>query len=59
MWRHPITAKQIRILTEDWGVKDSVPASAGDGTALTDTNPVADGWFQVIKVGLLSFSLQE
>ncbi|KAK0636328.1 flavoprotein [Bombardia bombarda] len=46
MWRHPITAKQIRVLSEDWGFKEpptnedeSVPESEANGT---------NGWFQVI-----------
>lgn len=37
MWRHPITAKQIRVLTDDWGVKE-----AEDGS-------VASGWFEVLR----------
>lgn len=46
MWRHPITAKQIRVLAEDWGVKEeSVPAPDGE-VALTE----GEGWFQVISV---------
>ena len=34
MWTHPITAKQIRVLEEEWGV---------DGI-----NP-AEGWFEVLR----------
>lgn len=46
MWRHPITAKQIRVLAEDWGVKEEpVPAPDGE-VALTE----GEGWFQVISV---------
>lgn len=46
MWRNPITEKQIRVLTDDWGVKsdDSV---AGQARAIT-------GWFQVLTVSLFS-----
>ncbi|KAL2152585.1 hypothetical protein VTH82DRAFT_5769 [Thermothelomyces myriococcoides] len=41
MWRHPITAKQIRVLKEDWGVKEeSEPA--------IDNSPADNGWFKVI-----------
>ncbi len=36
MWRHPITAKQIRMLEEDWGVK----ADGEDG---------GSGWFEVLR----------
>lgn len=34
MWRHPITAKQVRVLEEEYGV-----GPAGDG----------DGWFEVLR----------
>lgn len=37
MWLHPVTAKQIRVLAEDWGVKE-----AEDGT-------IESGWFEVLK----------
>ncbi|CAN8105831.1 unnamed protein product [Discula destructiva] len=37
MWLHPITAKQIRVLTEDWGVRE-----AADGT-------IESGWFEVLR----------
>ncbi len=39
MWRNPITAKQIRVLTDDWGVKDEGTA---DGASV--------GWFKVLTV---------
>lgn len=34
MWRHPITAKQVRVLEEEYGV-----GPAGNG----------DGWFEVLR----------
>ncbi|KAK4463367.1 putative Phosphopantothenoylcysteine decarboxylase [Cladorrhinum samala] len=37
MWRHPITAKQIKTLEDDWGVKE------------TADQQVDSGWFEVIK----------
>lgn len=37
MWLHPITAKQIRVLAEDWGVVE-----AADGT-------IESGWFEVLR----------
>ena len=37
MWLHPITAKQIRVLAEDWGVVE-----AADGT-------IGSGWFEVLR----------
>lgn len=37
MWRHPITAKQIRVLTDDWGVKEA------------ENGSVASGWFEVLR----------
>jgi phosphopantothenoylcysteine decarboxylase len=33
MWRHPVTSRQIKVLTEDWGVSDD-----GEGS----------GWFEVL-----------
>ena len=37
MWLHPITAKQIRVLADDWGVVE-----AADGT-------IESGWFEVLR----------
>jgi len=46
MWRHPITAKQIRVLAEDWGVKEElVPVPEGEVGSSQ-----GGGWFQVISV---------
>lgn len=36
MWLHPITAKQIRVLTDEWGVRE-----AADGS-------IESGWFEVL-----------
>ena len=44
MWRNPMTAKQIRVLTDDWGVKDEPSA---DGASA--------GWFKVLTVGIPPF----
>ncbi|KAK4251757.1 flavoprotein [Corynascus novoguineensis] len=41
MWRHPITAKQIRVLTDDWGVKEEAVCDNGDSLSIT-------GWFKVV-----------
>ncbi|KAI3333230.1 putative flavoprotein [Ustulina deusta] len=62
MWRHPITAKQLRVLEEEWGVRNT-PApktEADDGLALpsppsqeTDhanaDQDEGDGWFEVLR----------
>ncbi|KAK3944071.1 flavoprotein [Diplogelasinospora grovesii] len=58
MWRHPITAKQIRVLSDDWGVKEPVTNDgevvdvdvnvAGDAGGITGENNRA-GWFVVIQ----------
>jgi phosphopantothenoylcysteine decarboxylase len=50
MWRHPVTAKQIRVLAEDWGVKDA----AVDGEAGEQKEQAQEGWFQVIRVRISS-----
>lgn len=34
MWRHPVTARQVRVLEEEWGVKED-----GEG----------EGWFEVLR----------
>lgn len=52
MWRHPITAKQIRVLQEEWGVRDPEP-SEGDTAGVA----VANGWVQVIMVCLVELIL--
>lgn len=36
MWRQPITARQIRVLEEEWGVREGLP---GD----------EEGWFEVLR----------
>ncbi|KAL1837941.1 hypothetical protein VTJ49DRAFT_3236 [Mycothermus thermophilus] len=41
MWRNPITEKQLRVLTEDWGVK-----VAGSDSANGESP--SSGWFRVI-----------
>lgn len=46
MWRNPITEKQIRVLSEDWGIKE--------GTFADGQNRSITGWFQVITVGASS-----
>ncbi|KAI0456856.1 putative flavoprotein [Xylaria acuta] len=59
MWRHPITAKQLRVLEEEWGVQGTPdPAQPNDGSA--PGNPATlqengasqdegDGWFEVLR----------
>ncbi|KAL2157739.1 hypothetical protein VTH06DRAFT_5222 [Thermothelomyces fergusii] len=42
MWRHPVTAKQIRVLEEDWGV------NGGSEPAVDNSAPSHLGWFKVI-----------
>lgn len=54
MWRHPITTKQIRVLAEDWGVKNQDDVD-GEGVATKESGQ-SEGWFQVIKVSFLGLS---
>ncbi|KAK3377877.1 flavoprotein-domain-containing protein [Podospora didyma] len=50
MWRHPITAKQIRVLAEDWGVQEEQPTAAvSEGETPLAAGQTSSGWFQVIK----------
>lgn len=44
MWRNPITEKQIRVLTEDWGVKEEV--------CVTGRTRSITGWFEVLTVSV-------
>jgi phosphopantothenoylcysteine decarboxylase len=46
MWRNPITEKQMRVLSEDWGIKE--------GTCADGQNRSITGWFKVITVGIPS-----
>lgn len=64
MWRHPITAKQIKVLRDDWGVKEEgedrdsaeeggVSGGGGSGGSISGESSAAaaaggDGWFQVL-----------
>ncbi|GAB1315072.1 hypothetical protein MFIFM68171_05282 [Madurella fahalii] len=40
MWRNPITNKQIRVLSDEWGVKEDLGMAGG-------ARPIT-GWFQVL-----------
>ncbi|KAI1349084.1 putative flavoprotein [Xylaria sp. FL0043] len=59
MWRHPITAKQLRVLEEEWGVQNtaapkpeaddgSAPPSQETGQPGADQDE-GDGWFEVLR----------
>ncbi|GAW25295.1 putative phosphopantothenoylcysteine decarboxylase [Rosellinia necatrix] len=41
MWRHPITAKQLRVLEEEWGVRDKLPAAAADDGSAPESPPAS------------------
>ncbi|KAH6641651.1 flavoprotein-domain-containing protein [Chaetomium tenue] len=41
MWRNPVTNKQIRVLTDDWGVKEEVTDPTSETRSIV-------GWFKVI-----------
>ncbi|KAI0390263.1 flavoprotein [Xylariaceae sp. FL0594] len=57
MWRHPITAKQLRVLEEEWGVKTIAAPSTSEVDVQTDGRPASqtiddqegDGWFEVLR----------
>ncbi|KAI0184468.1 flavoprotein [Xylaria flabelliformis] len=56
MWRHPITAKQLRVLEEEWGIqKTAAPTQPDDGFApgASQENGASkdegDGWFEVLR----------
>ena len=45
MWLHPITARHIRVLEEEWGVK---PVNGKDMEGSKD-NATDQGWFEVLR----------
>ncbi|KAI0521866.1 putative flavoprotein [Xylaria bambusicola] len=59
MWRHPITAKQLRVLEEEWGVRNTSIAKteAHNGSVqppqeIDQASPdqdEGDGWFEVLR----------
>ncbi|KAI1211601.1 flavoprotein [Annulohypoxylon truncatum] len=58
MWRHPVTAKSLRVLEEEWGVnrhgsskKVARPATADDEGPVPEPGKGEDegGWFEVLK----------
>jgi len=40
MWRHPITKSQIKVLEEDWGVREE---------SMDSHEEENDGWFEVLR----------
>ncbi|KAI1112152.1 flavoprotein [Nemania sp. NC0429] len=64
MWQHPITAKQLRVLEEEWGVQKPSASKVQPGDPVTSENAPAlssetsrpdatedegDGWFEVLR----------
>ncbi|KAI1288530.1 putative flavoprotein [Xylaria venustula] len=59
MWRHPITAKQLRVLEEEWGVRGTTVPQAEIRNNDTPASPSqepdqpnvdeGDGWFEVLR----------
>lgn len=64
MWRHPITAKQLRVLEEEWGVQkqsafkaqsedsfaaENAPAPSPETSRPSATEDEGDGWFEVLR----------
>lgn len=41
MWKQPVTARQIRILEEEWGVSGGGEGGEGKGSP--------EGWFEVLR----------
>ncbi|KAI1097913.1 flavoprotein [Jackrogersella minutella] len=53
MWRHPVTAKSLRVLEEEWGVNRSSKKAAkaapeDEGQTGHNTEDI-EGWFEVLK----------
>jgi phosphopantothenoylcysteine decarboxylase len=45
MWKHPITKTQIRVLEEDWGIREAKPA----GVHVGEDEGEGEGWFEVLR----------
>jgi len=59
MWRHPITTKQIRVLAQDWGIKDNGAIQSSSAELAGDSSQpgLQEGWFQVIEVSVAGYIL--
>lgn len=49
MWRQPITARQIRVLEEEWGVEDGQNTIRSAASTDNDRGTVEEGWFEVLR----------
>ncbi|KAI1442951.1 flavoprotein [Annulohypoxylon stygium] len=58
MWRHPVTAKSLRVLEEEWGVnrnniksgkKLAQPTTDDEGATPEPKNEDDGGWFEILK----------
>lgn len=59
MWRHPITAKQLRVLEEEWGIQKAPALTQSDDGSASGNPPTrqetspsqdeGDGWFEVLR----------
>jgi phosphopantothenoylcysteine decarboxylase len=53
MWRHPITAKQLRVLEEEWGVRKPTSSAQQDESSQETDQTVSreegEGWFEVLR----------
>lgn len=45
MWRHPVTKTQLRVLEDDWGVRDGNEKEVDNGDAGAENG----GWFEVLR----------
>ncbi|KAI0972259.1 putative flavoprotein [Xylaria arbuscula] len=59
MWRHPVTAKQLRVLEEEWGIRGTASLKTETENDNTPVSPPqepdqqsadeGDGWFEVLR----------
>ncbi|KAI0595437.1 flavoprotein [Biscogniauxia sp. FL1348] len=55
MWRHPVTAKHLRVLEQEWGVNSSSSGDStrdepsGEAAAVNGSDGVREGWFEVLR----------
>lgn len=49
MWNHPLTARQLATLRDEWGVKPAAAAATSSTAAVSDATPEEGrGWYEVL-----------
>ncbi|KAI5925151.1 flavoprotein [Camillea tinctor] len=53
MWRHPVTAKHLRVLEQEWGVNSTISSGGANENEpsgeTADAGRRTEGWFEVLR----------